>query len=129
MKTLYGLRSMYDENNIENSKTETSSPEEKTVRESITQEEEEVTGEEKKDPENQIDTFIRILLYIFSFFMGPFGLGVILGAIFFVQTKQEYRDVGRVCIILAIIPSLLVIVFGFFFLSLGFLSFLSRLFF
>ena len=64
---------------------------------------------EQKKENRQIEGFIRILLYIFSFFMGPFGLGVILGAIFYVQQDSEFREVGKVCLILSILPALLII--------------------
>lgn len=120
---------MNDEEQISHSKGENASPGEKDWEEKPTPLKKNEAEIERKKESTQIDTLIRILLYIFSFFMGPFGLGVILGAIFFVQQDPEFRDVGRVCIILSIVPSLLIIALVFAFLSLGFLFSVSHFFF
>lgn len=92
------------------------------------QEEKEIKVHPPK-PNKEIDTFLRILLYVFSFLMGPLGLGVILGAIFFVQREKECREVGRVCLILAIVPSFLFISLVFLFVSLAFLVAIGGFFF
>lgn len=105
----------------------TPTPEETVMAEEETTKQE--NGRSTEVPPKKMDSFIRFLLYVFSFFMGPFGLGVILGALFFVQEDKEHQEVGRTCIILAIIPTLLVIALFFLFISFGFLLAIGRFFF
>lgn len=86
--------------------------------------EREVTPQKK-----EIDTFIQILLYLFSFFMGPFGLGAVIGTILFVQREREFREVGRICLILSIFPTLLLFSLAILFFSLAIMVSIGSFFF
>ncbi len=92
--------------------------EETNSKESLREESKKEQEREEAPQKKEIDTFIQILLYLFSFFMGPFGLGAIIGTILFVQREREFREVGRICLILSIFPTLLLFSLAILFLSL-----------
>lgn len=101
--------------------------EESNERASLKEKKEEIETEEKNQ-DREIDTLIRFLLYLFSFLLGPLGLGILLGSLFFVHKDREFKEVGRVCIILATVPTLIIIICILFFISLAFILGLGRLF-
>ncbi|OGS41479.1 MAG: hypothetical protein A3K67_04085 [Euryarchaeota archaeon RBG_16_62_10] len=50
---------------------------------------------------------MKILLYLVSFFIPLAGL--IIGAIYYSKPEPEFKHVGKMCIILALLPILLVL--------------------
>lgn len=56
---------------------------------------------------SEISSGMKILLYLVSFFIPLAGL--IIGAIYYSKPEPEYKHVGKMCIILALLPILLVL--------------------
>jgi len=59
-------------------------------------------------PVARVGTGMRILVYLLSFFI-PI-LGFIIGAVFYVNREPDYKHVGKVCIIIALWPIILILV-------------------
>ncbi len=52
-----------------------------------------------------VSTGMKILLYVLSFFIPT--VGFIIGAIYYSKAEREYKDVGKICIVLGIISIIL----------------------
>ncbi len=59
-------------------------------------------------PAARVGTGIRILVYLLSFFI-PL-LGFIIGAVFYSNKEPDYKHVGKVCIIIALWPVIVILV-------------------
>lgn len=59
-------------------------------------------------PAARVGTGIRILVYLLSFFI-PI-IGFIIGAIFYVNKEPDYKHVGKMCVIIALWPIILILV-------------------
>ena len=56
---------------------------------------------------------MRILVYLLSFFI-PF-LGIIIGVVFYASSNEEdYKRVGKICLLISLLPLLLLLVCWFF---------------
>lgn len=103
--------------------------EEEVQKEKSKEKEEEIeTRIEERDQRRELDSFIRFILYLFSFLLGPFGVGILIGVILLNNGEKEFIDVGRTCIILATVPALLIILLILFFISLAFIISIGSLF-
>jgi hypothetical protein len=52
--------------------------------------------------EDHVGTGMKILVYLLSFFI-PI-LGFIIGAIFYVSGGRDHKHVGKMCVLLALLP-------------------------
>ena len=61
----------------------------------------------------RVGTGMRILVYLLSFFI-PF-LGIIIGVVFYASSNEEdYKHVGKICLLISLLPLLLLLVCWFF---------------
>jgi len=58
-------------------------------------------------PRAEVSTGMRFLLYLVSFFI-PIA-GFIIGAIYYSNPQPDFKHVGKMCIIIALLPLLLVL--------------------
>ena len=58
--------------------------------------------------EDHVGTGMKIVVYLLSFFI-PI-LGFIIGAIFYVSGGREHKHVGKMCVLIALWPVILVLV-------------------
>jgi len=58
--------------------------------------------------EDHVGTGLRILLYLISFFIPV--LGFIIGIIMYASGGREHKHVGKVCVLLALWPLIVVVV-------------------
>ena len=59
-------------------------------------------------PSAQISSGMKIFLYILSFLI-PLA-GFIIGAIYYTKPEPEYKEVGKMCIIIGLLAIILVVV-------------------
>ncbi|HEX9909032.1 MAG TPA: hypothetical protein VGB78_11320 [Thermoplasmata archaeon] len=59
-------------------------------------------------PVEHVSTLVKIIVYLVSFFI-PI-IGIILGVVFYVNANPEYKQVGKMCLILAMVAVLIAIV-------------------
>lgn len=62
-------------------------------------------------PRNEVSTGMKVLVYLLSFFI-PI-VGFIIGIIFYTRPEPEQKEVGKMCIILALLSILFAVLCGF----------------
>lgn len=61
-------------------------------------------------PVERVSTLVKIIVYLVSIFI-PI-IGIIIGIIFYVNPNPEYKHVGKMCIILALLVVLIAVICG-----------------